>query len=291
MGGRIRSLKPSWRDDEKLSSLSDAARVLSCGLITLADDYGRGRGSVAHIAATVWGPQMVASPAAVLKKASLALDELVGAGYTRIYCVRGQTYFEIINWDKHQYISHPGKPQVPAPCEDSGALPEDFRRISGESPEACRSDLDLGSGSGREEERDEAEHGLGIEIPPVPMPVPPALGKFLTDTWPDIKPAKLDALHSRWADACPAVDLLAEAKKAAAWELAQPPAKQRRDHARFLTSWFVRTQERAASSPDGRFSPPPPSRHMQPVSDFSNIKPGKHDLRDYLPDAPARRTT
>lgn len=35
---RIRTLKPEWLTDEKMEALEDSARLLSAGLILLADD-------------------------------------------------------------------------------------------------------------------------------------------------------------------------------------------------------------------------------------------------------------
>ena len=54
MTGRIRTLKPEWMDDERLAALDDSSRVLSAGLILLADDHGNGRAHPMFIGSHVW---------------------------------------------------------------------------------------------------------------------------------------------------------------------------------------------------------------------------------------------
>lgn len=119
MSGRIRSLKPEWKEDELLAAASDEARVLSAALILMADDYGNGRASIATIAAETWRYQLEANDGAqapeVLAKASRAFCELLNIRYVGLYMVDGQKYFAIRNWGKHQRVDKPGKPKVPPP--------------------------------------------------------------------------------------------------------------------------------------------------------------------------------
>lgn len=118
MSGRIRTLKPEWLDDERLASASDAARLLSAGLVLLADDHGNGRANVAWISRQVWP---YAPDSTTLAKAKAALAELVKIDFVRIYVVDGQTYFHIRNWAKHQRVQKPGAPRVPQPPPSSGS--------------------------------------------------------------------------------------------------------------------------------------------------------------------------
>jgi hypothetical protein len=111
---RIRTVKPEWLEDEKLGAASDAARVLSLGLVLLADDHGRGRAHEGFVAGHVWP---YGDPRETVRKASEALRELVRCGFIVVYEVRGQSYFEIRNWKKHQKVDHPGKPMVPEPSD------------------------------------------------------------------------------------------------------------------------------------------------------------------------------
>ena len=120
---RIRSIKPEWLSDEKLASLPDPERVLSVGLILIADDHGRGRANPAFIRSTVWP---YADPPETLGNITERLRKVHEAGFIRLYRVDEQDYYEICNWLKHQRVSHPGAPLVPLPPETLGNIPESF---------------------------------------------------------------------------------------------------------------------------------------------------------------------
>jgi len=121
MTGRIRTVKPEWLEDELLAAASDEARVLSIALILMSDDYGRGRASLAAIAAGAWRYQMERADGAhapeILARASRALRELVEIGFVVLYDIAKQRYFEIRNWSKHQKVDRPSKPRIPAPSD------------------------------------------------------------------------------------------------------------------------------------------------------------------------------
>jgi hypothetical protein len=81
------------------------------------------------------------------------------------------------------------------------------------------------------------------------------LGQYLVSNWHDITPVKACQLESLAIDACPGVDLLAEAKRAFAWEQASKSNKKT-DHARFINNWWSRSQDRPKQQPQ-LFKPPP----------------------------------
>jgi hypothetical protein len=108
---RIRTLKPEWLEDEKLGACNDEARLLSAGLILLADDQGRGRASLPYLASQVW----TYHPRESLAKVSKALDQLSKMQFVILYSVNGEQLFQIRNWAKHQKVDHPAKPRLPGP--------------------------------------------------------------------------------------------------------------------------------------------------------------------------------
>lgn len=155
MTGRIRTLKPEWLDDELLAAASDEARVLSAGLILIADDYGNGRASMAGIAAAVWRFELERNDGAgapeVFAKASRAFRELVAIGFMGEWLEGGQRYFAIRNWTRHQRVDKPGKPLVPKPpadlfkarkTADSRTSRESLATPSRAIPESFAPDLD-----------------------------------------------------------------------------------------------------------------------------------------------------
>lgn len=147
---RIRTIKPEWLEDEELAAASDEARVLSVALILMSDDHGRGRASIATIAAETWRYALERNDGAdapeVLAKASRALRELVDMGFVRLYSVRAQRYFEIHNWKKHQKVDKPSAPRVPAPEEqetsEKSHIRETLATHSRVSSDTLATDLD-----------------------------------------------------------------------------------------------------------------------------------------------------
>lgn len=120
MSGRIRTIKPEWLEDERLAALSSDARVLSIGLLLLADDYGCGRANHITVGAAVFAFSKDAAGSA-----RRALLELEGIGFLVLYKDSGQSYFAIRNWAKHQKVNHVGKRRVPEPPQSVvGAHPE-----------------------------------------------------------------------------------------------------------------------------------------------------------------------
>lgn len=156
MSGRIRTVKPEWLEDELLAAASDEARVLSVALMLMADDYGRGRASLATVAAGAWRYQLEREDGAhapeILARASRALRELVAIRFVTVYEVSGQRYFAIRTWAKHQRVDRPSKPRIPEPpttetqenasvAEPSRGSREDVASVSRGSQESLATDL------------------------------------------------------------------------------------------------------------------------------------------------------
>lgn len=123
MSGRIRTVKPEWLEDEALLRAGSHARVLSISLMLLADDHGNGRCI----------PEVMASQVFPFEESSRvfreALARLSRMGFAVVYQVRGQTYFSIENWKKHQRVDKPGKPRVPGPETEGSRRVEDVSEI------------------------------------------------------------------------------------------------------------------------------------------------------------------
>lgn len=112
---RIRTIKPEWLEDEALHEAGMPARIASVALVLLSDDYGNGRANLRRLAARVfWGE--VGSVGLM----ESALSGLIRIGFLSLYNVRGQQYFHINNWAKHQRVDKPGAPRCPGPDEADG---------------------------------------------------------------------------------------------------------------------------------------------------------------------------
>lgn len=151
MSGRIRTIKPEWLEDEHLAEAGTLARLLSVALIVLADDHGRGRANEVVIAAKVFTYEP--DPIGCVREAFARLSRI---DFIQLYTVRGQRYYWIRNWSKHQRVDRPSKPRFPSPEEDDsgtdggppmppgGGLPGGpIARPSRDPRETLAPDLDL----------------------------------------------------------------------------------------------------------------------------------------------------
>jgi hypothetical protein len=242
---RIRSIKPELWADEALARLPRDARLLFIGMLNFADDEGRLRGNPLLIRAQVFPYEPDLDVGALL-------DALAEGGFILKYETEGQSYLWVRNFEKHQKIEKPSPSKLPPPPAKKP------RRAVGEgSPTPPRivgvgvgGDRSSGSeeGSGEDAPRDAAALQpppppvqIEVQVPPAPTPATPFVA-FVVEHWPDVRnPADRQA---EWADACPAVDLLQEAKRALAWER-ETPAHRKVDHGKFLGNWFRHSQDDA----------------------------------------------
>lgn len=112
MPAYARTIKPELFSDARTAGLSSHAFRLFIAMITHADDYGNLRGGAAYLKKTAfWGLHPSSQ-----KRVHIVdlMDELIIARLIEPYEVRGQEYVHVSNWDKHQRIDRPHRPEVPA---------------------------------------------------------------------------------------------------------------------------------------------------------------------------------
>lgn len=131
---RIRTIKPDFCTSPSAGRVSREARLLFLLLLTDADDEGRLAGSLKRLAGCLYPDDHDVTPVKIRKwLTELHRQEMVVA-----YSVDDAEYLWIVNFTKHQKISHPTPSRLPNP-------PEDFRNGSGEPPEHFPPDLGSGS--------------------------------------------------------------------------------------------------------------------------------------------------
>jgi len=130
---RIRTIKPEFWTDERLTECSLSARLLFIGMLNFADDSGNQPYSAKRL-------KMQVFPADNVDTQPL-IDDLIAHGLLMEYSVSGEKYLNIKGFAKHQVINRPTKSAIPAP--DST---EDSLRTHGVL-------TDGKEGNGREEER------------------------------------------------------------------------------------------------------------------------------------------
>ncbi len=159
MARRIRSIKPEILDDTKTAFLSHLEYRLFVGTWIVADDQGNLRGEPEYLRG-----QIVWASSESRETVARALATLASIGLLTPYTVRGQTYFHVTTWDKHQRIDKPSKAAMPGPDQadpvDYPAVTVDSRLLlesSRESRESLVPDTDLDQ---------EGEGDRESEIPP-----------------------------------------------------------------------------------------------------------------------------
>lgn len=105
---RIRTIKPEFWSDEKLSECSLSARLTFIGLWTFADDEGRMEYQPARLRMQIFPCGSV-----TLGKLREYLGELTECSVIRIYVVDGKEYLDIPRFAKHQRINRPTPSRLP----------------------------------------------------------------------------------------------------------------------------------------------------------------------------------
>jgi hypothetical protein len=102
---RIRTIKPDFWTDEKLTECSLSARLLFIGTWNFADDNGNLDRSHKQIKARVFPLDNI--------ECEPLLNELIAQGLLTEYAVEGKLYLHIQGFTKHQLINRPSKPTCP----------------------------------------------------------------------------------------------------------------------------------------------------------------------------------
>jgi len=116
---RIRTIKPKLWDSEKLGRLSVLSRLNFIGLISLADDEGRGRGEIRYLV----GHLHPYSKDVTEKEFGSAIQHLKSAEFVAFYDVDGCTYYALPGWREHQYIEKPKPSDIPPVPESHPMYP------------------------------------------------------------------------------------------------------------------------------------------------------------------------
>ena len=113
---RIRTIKPSFWNDDDVASLSLHARLLLIGLISMADDEGRFVATRAAVTGYVYPYDDVS-----LRTFQKWLSEISDRGIVELYEMDGRPYGWLPKWAKHQKINRPQASALPAPPSLNGS--------------------------------------------------------------------------------------------------------------------------------------------------------------------------
>lgn len=160
---RIRTIKPEFCSSADAGALTREARLFFLQLLTEADDEGRLLWIPRRLCGVLYPHDDDVSPAMLRAWAAQCVDRKMLV----IYVIDGIDHIQVVNWERHQKISHPSKSRLPA---FSGNLPESIPKVSGESPEGLRPDL--GTGKGKEQGIPAMSSTSSKDPPPVPTSEP-----------------------------------------------------------------------------------------------------------------------
>lgn len=133
---RKRMLSPEIWESESFSSLSDFQKIVFIGLISLADDEGRGKANPSYIKSTLF-PYDENRRVAEVKS---ALSQIARCTSTQFYNVNGSEYYFLSSWKKWQKIDKPSKSKLPPPPNSSGVLESGVGALLSESEKNTKFD-------------------------------------------------------------------------------------------------------------------------------------------------------
>lgn len=240
-----RIIKESLCSSEKISALTDFEFRLWIGLITQADDTGRGDARPAIIKGHIFPLR----DRITVKDISGALHGLAAKGCISLYEIDGRSYFWFPSWANHQRIRD-AKPKFPAPPSEEPSLPAENSALT-QFAETCGDSRQLAATCG-EPPRLAATRGLNpIQSNTIQYNPSSALSAEIdgieielilnTGELYPVSKSKVD----RWRQLYPSVDVSQELRNMAAW-LESNPAKRKTKTGilRFCNGWLAREQSK-----------------------------------------------
>lgn len=231
-----RIIKESLCSSEKIASLSDFEFRLWAGLITQADDAGRGDARPAIIKGRVFPFRERLS----IKDIDAALQALAAKGCVSLYTVDGKPYFLFPGWVKHQrvrdckpkYPEPPEKLNLPQSAANCGELPQSAALIQSESNPNPESNP-----------KDYCAEPQAAGAPPV-ISLPLNDGTFFDVSEND---------RAKWSQLYPNVDVLQQLRNMAGWCDANPTKRKTRGGVkRFIAAWLAREQDKGGKAPQNK---------------------------------------
>lgn len=234
-----RIIKESTFTSEKISSLSDFEFRLWVGLITQADDAGRGDARPAIIKGRVFPLR----ERVTIKDVDVAIHGLAAKGCVSLYTVGGKPYFWFPTWGEHQRIRD-YKPKYPGPEEADGlrpaeadcGKPQQMAANSGQPPQ------DAALIQSESEYESEYEEG---SAEPQSASALPVIGLPLNDGTEF--PVSVEQFHE-WKSLYPAVDVMQQLRSMRGWLDANPTRRKTiRGIKSFVVRWLSKEQDQGGN--------------------------------------------
>lgn len=106
---RKRMIDPGIWPDEGFLELSHTGRLLFIGLISWADDEGRGVASAKSLKSKLFPGDDIS-----ISEIDANLEAVALYTHTTVYEVEGVRYYQLAKWRSYQKVDHPSKSTLPA---------------------------------------------------------------------------------------------------------------------------------------------------------------------------------
>ena len=247
---RKRMLAASFWTDEKVGECSLMERLLFLGLISQADDEGLGRANPKLLMSLIFPYDDIR-----ISDFTKSLEKLSSLGMILLYSVKGQSYYKVTNFSKHQCINRATPTELPRPTEadgtnvKNGTSDNDYFENHGTLTEHSLNTHGVLNAKRREEKRREEKYSSNTTISTEPKPAEPVStpcftlpmtgGEKFSVTEKDIE--YYESLY-------PACDVRQEFRKMIGW-LDANPAKRKTPKGikRFINAWLAKEQDKGGA--------------------------------------------
>jgi hypothetical protein len=234
---RIRTVKPEFWQNEKLSALPEVVHMAAAALLNYADDEGYFNANPALIKAALFPLREPSVPIpVVLQHLSEVAYLTLGEGHD------GRSYGRIIAFGEHQSINKPSASKI----KPLAIVWESSDDVPGVVPED--SHWEQGTGNREQECSELALQAVPVDpIARIVCQVPLVDGTEYAVTERDV---------DGWRLAYPAVDIAQQLHAMRSWCIANKANRKTRTGVlRFVTRWLSRAQDNAARKPDASTKP------------------------------------
>ena len=252
---RIRTIKPEFWQHEELASTGEHARLLAIALLNYCDDEGYFLANVALVRSACFPFEDDST------NVRRSLDELSNIGYVQVRRGGGKTIGKVLAFKEHQRIDRPQKSKLAGIFEKE--TPEntgqntfdehstnDRRMID----ERSAPEREQGKGTGN---REQGNNSCSELASPASKPAPSDRSPVFNCAGNRKQWQATDEQIDGWIEAYPAVDVLAEMKRAKVWIDSNPVKKKTASGmARYINAWLSKSQNNPDSvSANGRYDP------------------------------------
>lgn len=107
---RRRMIDPNFFESEDVSRLTITQRYLLIGMVSMADDYGKGRATPAKVRSFVFPYEDIP-----IREIKADLQKIAEHISIEFYEVDGNSYYKFVNWNKWQRVDKPQPSNIPDP--------------------------------------------------------------------------------------------------------------------------------------------------------------------------------